>query len=105
MVDALQKVREKIRRNMPETFTPDAPKRQSTVLCWKRERATSMISTDEHYRITKVQVGPLFAYHLWQVSEPNTSAVYLAGPYGTSDEAKANAQRHRDGEPVQKPLR
>ena len=105
MADALQKVREKIRRNMPQDFVPDTPKRESVVLCWKRERATSLISTDERYRITKTEVGPLFAYNLWKLPVPYTSSEFLCGPFGTSDEAKRVAQLHADGQPYQYFLR
>jgi hypothetical protein len=101
-MDALEQIRQKIQRNMPNKAQSDA-KRQK-LLAWNRETATTIVSTDHKLRICKYTDGDDVNFMVYTTATPTQAPRKVAGPFITPKEAREAAQDYVNGEPMQADL-
>lgn len=101
----LEKVQEQIRKNFPKDQTRSDAKRQKLLL-WDRETATTIITTCGTYRINRKfsEAEGAEGYFLELCPTPTRAAKHLAGPFLLPRDARAAAQDHANGIPLQADL-
>jgi hypothetical protein len=96
-----EEVRKRIARHFPSDRTP--AKRE---LSWDHETARTMIDSTGTYRITKKvdeELG-VQGYSLELCATPTSPPRHLCGPFLLPRDARAAAQAHKDGVPLQADL-
>lgn len=103
MSTTFEKVREKIKRNMPGQTQSAKPK----CLEWSRETAMSIVSTCGKYRIAKMEdpANPgIFGYGLALAATSTSPPRHISGPFLLPKDARDAAEDHRNGIPLQADL-
>ena len=81
-------VRKRIRQNFPTGV------KTSNHLTWCRETATSMISSDNRFRISKALEGGVPVYVAEQCATSTSKAIPIGGRFENADQAKEAVAFH-----------